>query len=148
MGTQCNIIINGITYYKHYDGYSGGITLNLLDSIIDNKICLFKFIEIGKIEKYSIFKNLPLFNISDTKINNIDIYDFMLNALNQLVNSKQRLYQKIKEEDARTAYFSQLRGDSQEETKRKMRLSEVFKEYPTEVIFEKQFNLLKKLNIN
>lgn len=27
MGTSCNIKINNVMYYKHYDGFKGGITL-------------------------------------------------------------------------------------------------------------------------
>jgi hypothetical protein len=148
MGTQCNIEINNVTYYKHYDGYSGGITLVLLDSVINNKICLQTFIKKGNLEKVNIKTN-RFFNVSETEINGVNIFDFMVEGLNEIVRSQQGLYQSIKEEDARTRYFDSLRGESLNKTEEKMRLHKIFKNgYPTEAFLKDKFDLIESLRQN
>ena len=146
MGTACNIKINNITYYKHYDGFQGGLSLILIDCIVNNKICLDTFIKKGNLEKNDVFKRLPLFKISETEINGANIYDFILEGLKSIVWAQQRYYQTIKSEDARTRYFDGLRGESLDKTETKMRLHKIFKNgYPTESIFKNEFNLINSL---
>lgn len=149
MGSSCNIKINNVTYYKHYDGFQGGLSLILIDCIVNNKICLDTFIKKGNLEKNDMFKGLPLFKIYETNINNIDMYDFILEGLKSIITAQQRWYETIKEEDTRTRYFDALRGESLDKTEAKMRLHKIFKnDYPTELMFKDKFDLIETLRQN
>jgi hypothetical protein len=147
MGTPCKIKLNNNLYYKHYDGWQGGITLCLLNSVIDNKICFETFIKNGNLEISDMVKNdLPLFVISDTLINNIDMCDFMLEGLNSIVRSLQRHYDTIKQEDSQTRYFAELRGETEERIENRMRLTRLFKNgYPDLNMFKDKLDLIERL---
>ena len=146
MGTSCNIKINNVMYYKHYDGFQGGLTLNLLESIVNDKICLDTFIKNGKLEVIERRNTgLPLFSVSETEINHISIYDFMLEGLNSIVRTQQIYYESIKADDARSRYFDSLRNEPKENTENKMRLNKIFKNgYPTADHYKDKFDLIER----